>query len=106
MLRAKSEPGLHLRSQGPAAITSQQELLKPPWVGHGRVAHRIDSSGDRAIDLAKRNFVAQQDRCLEAGAAGALQIQSRRLEREPASYLRIPRQTPWSRLLPHSAGCC
>ncbi len=105
MLRAQPEPGHHPLSQGPAAIAAQQELLITSRVGHGRVAHRIDSSGNGAIDLAQRNFVAQQDRRLETCAAGALQIQSRRLEREPASEHRLPRQIPLTGMLHHCAGC-
>jgi hypothetical protein len=85
-------------AQCPAAITLQQALLKAPGIDHRRITDRVDSRGNRTIDLAEGNLVAEQDRRLQAGAAGALQIEPRRFRGKTRAERRFPRQIPLARV--------
>ena len=92
-------------SQGPSrpsrrlgAITLEQELLKPLRIDDRRIAHRIDAASDGAVDLPERDLVAESDRGLEARAASALQIETRRFRGKTAAEHRFARQIPLARV--------
>ena len=102
--QAQSEPGTQAFAERLAAVALQQQLLEALRVDHGRIAHGIDARGNGAVDLAERDLVAEQNRRFQAGAAGALQIESRRLRGEARAEHRLARQVPLARMLHHRAG--
>ena len=104
MLQAQSEPRRETSGCGFAAITLEQELLKRPRIDHGRIADGVHARGDGAVDLPERDLVAENDRGLEAGAAGALQIEPGRFRRQPAAEHGLARQIPLARMLHDRAG--
>ena len=46
-------------------------------IDHRRVADGIHAAGDADLDLPERDLVADEDRRLEARAAGALHVEAR-----------------------------
>ena len=85
-------------------MRAQQDLLVLAAEDDRRVARGIDAARDAGIDLAERDLVRDGDRGLEARAAGALHVESRRLGREPGIEQRLARQVPLARMLHDRAG--
>jgi hypothetical protein len=55
------------------------------------------------VDLAERDLVGDDDRRLEARAAGALHVEARRIRSEAGVEQRFARQVPLARMLHHRA---
>ena len=85
------------------AVRPQQQLLVLARIDDRRVAHRIDACGDARVYLAERDLVGDGDRGLEAGAAGALQIEGRRLRVEPCIEHALAREVEVARVFDDGA---
>ena len=102
--QAQAEPGAEPLARGLAAIALEQQLLETLGKDHRRIADRVDPAGDGAVDLSERDLVAEENRGLEARAAGALQVEARRFRGEPAAEHRFARQIPLAGVLHDRAG--
>ena len=61
----------------------QQDMAELVAEDDGRVADGIGAARYAAVDLAESDLVGNEDRGLYAGAAGALQVHSRRFQGQP-----------------------
>src|SRR5688572_17129636 len=83
----------------PAAVTAQQKTLIITRKYHRRIADRIHAGANAALNLPERNLVTDNDRGFQTPAARPLQIESRRLRRQPTPQYALPRQIPVFRML-------
>src|SRR5690606_23429277 len=100
---AEAAPGLELVA-GAAAHGGVEEA--PPELL--RIDDRYVRGGDGAardagLDLAQRDLVADRDDGVEAGTAGPLQGDARRLRRQPRGQRRLATQVPVRGMLDHRA---
>ena len=102
--RPQSQPRLHAFAKTAAARAAQQALLKRPGIHHRRVAEVVDPGGNAGVDLAERNLVGDQDGRLQAGAAGALYVEPRRLRIQSGRQQRFACQVVVLGMLDHRAG--
>ena len=75
--RAQAEEGFDPGHGRATHVAAQQQLLIGARIDDGRIADGIHPPGDAGIHLPQRDLVAHQDRRFQAGAAGALDVQSR-----------------------------
>ena len=70
-----------------------------------RVRGRVRAAGDRRVGLAERDLVGDQDRRLQAGAAGLAHVECGRLRRELRAQNGLARQVDVARVLENGARC-
>ena len=104
MPRAQAEPGLQPLPESAAAKACEQQLAIGGRIDDRHVADGVDAGGDAGIDLAQRDLVADEDGGLEAGAAGALDVEARRLRIEARRQHAFAHQVEVLRVLQHRAG--
>jgi hypothetical protein len=104
MTRPQSEPRRQPRPERFGARAAQQDAAIRVRVDHRHVAGRVDAGSDAGIDLSHRDLQADDDRCIQARATRALQIERGRLARETAVEHALARQAEVARMLEHRAG--
>ncbi len=102
--RPQSEPGPSRWPKAAAAVALHQQFAIGIRKHHRRIAHRVDAAGDAGVDLAQRDLVGDQDRGLETGAAGALDVESRRLRIELGGHQCFAHQVEVPRMLDDRAA--
>src|SRR5690606_23447216 len=90
----QSQPRQQLVLHRFAAMALHQDGTILIRVDHRSVADRVGAAGHSCFDLAQCDLVADEDTGLQAGAAGTLQVNPRRLEREAGADDALARQVP------------
>src|SRR5690606_42037811 len=77
VLRAQLQPGLELVTEAPAAVGFEHDFAEVVAVDDGHVGGGGDAAGDAGVDLPEGDLVGDVDDGLQAGAAGAAQVERR-----------------------------
>ena len=86
------------------AVGVEQDLAQILVEGDRRVGGGVGAAGDAGVDLAEGDLVGDEDRRLEAGAAGLLDVVGGRLGREPGAEHALAGQVAVARVLEHGAA--
>src|SRR5512138_82642 len=104
MARPQAQPWFDLFTERFAARASQQQLPIRIRIDDRYVARGIHTACDAGIDLADRDLEADRDRGIEARAARALQVESRRVRIQAAVEHRFAYEIEVARMLEHGAA--
>jgi hypothetical protein len=89
---------------GLRAVHLEQDLAEALADGDRGVGGGVRAAGDADVDLPEGDLVGDVDRCLQAGAAGLLDVGGRRLGGELGAQHRLAGQVEVAAVLEHGSG--
>jgi hypothetical protein len=101
---AQAGQGLDPVAEAAGPVGLQQRPAQPFVDRDRRVAGGVDASGDAALHLAEGDLVGDEDRGLQAGAAGLLHVIGRRPGRQVRAEDGLAGQVEVTAVLEHRAG--
>ena len=104
VVRAQLEEWLEPLAQAFATVGLQQDVAQAFVYRNRRIGGGVHAAGNPAVDLPQGNLVGHQQRCLQPGAAGLLDVVGRRLRRQPRAQHALPGQVHVTRVLEHRTG--
>ncbi len=102
--RADLQQALELVQVALAAVGLEENLAQALVDPDRRVGSGIDAAGDAAVDLPEGDLVGHQDRRLQAGTAGLLDIVGRGFRGQARTEHAFAGQVEVARMLQHGAG--
>ena len=85
-------------------LASSRTLAQVLVEADRRVGGGVGAAGDAGVDLAEGDLVGDEDRRLQAGAAGLLDVVGGRLGREPGAEHALAGEVAVARVLEHGAA--
>jgi hypothetical protein len=101
---AKLRERLQSCAVAPGAVQLEQRAPQVLVDRNRRVGGRVKSTGDPGVDLAERDLVADQNRGLEPGGAGLLEVVRRRVGIQPRAEHGLACQVEVAAMFEDAAG--